>query len=455
MGTDLTANVVLNGNTVNTIYNGSTELEAGTDYVVQTDNDGIAGSITFKSTYLNSLDASETAYIFTISYNPMGESYNEENTDAPKNTTVSVTVNEAQFVMNPSVSLKTGTYKSNQSVALVSATEGAHIYYTVYGSEPDISKVTAGSATKEYTGKKISVTGIEGKSISTTIKAVAVKEGMKNSEVMTFTYVVAIPVKTYSVIVDYGNGDGAYAANTTVRISADAAPVGKVFDRWLVVSGGVKLTNAASSTTTFTMTAKPIKVTALYKDKIQKGSEVKDTTGNKYVVTSAVAGSHTLEFKTEKKNIKTLKIPDTVKVNGVTYKVTSVAANLCKNNTKITKIVIGKNVKEIGTKAFYGCTSVKQVVIPDNVKTIGNLAFYKMKALKKVTIGKGVVSIGRHAFCHSAKGCVITINSTKLKTVKTAQNHGTRNMVIKVPKSKLKAYKKLFKKSTGVKVIAK
>jgi hypothetical protein len=47
------------------------------------------------------------------------------------------------------------------------------------------------------------------------------------------------------VVVNSGTGDGLYVAGATVTVAADAAPFGKEFDQWIMVSGGVVL---ASST---------------------------------------------------------------------------------------------------------------------------------------------------------------------------------------------------------------
>ena len=77
--TDVTATVNLNGNTIKEIKNGTDILKNGTDYTV--DND----TITFKSSYLDSLVVNN--YVFTISYNPMGESYVENNDNQAPATT--------------------------------------------------------------------------------------------------------------------------------------------------------------------------------------------------------------------------------------------------------------------------------------------------------------------------------------------------------------------------------
>ena len=112
------------------------------------------------------------------------------------------------------------------------------------------------------------------------------------------------------------------------------------------------------------------------------------------------------------KNAKTITIPATIKVKGVTYKVTKIADNSFKNNNKITKITIGENIVSIGKNAFYGCKKLKTITI-------------RSKKLTSKTVSK-------NAF----KGL------TKITT-------------IKVPRKKLTAYKKLLKKkglSSKVKV---
>ena len=53
---------------------------------------------------------------------------------------------------------------------------------------------------------------------------------------------------------------------TTVTLTANAAPTGKVFDKWEVVSGGITLADANSATTTFTMPAGAVSVKATYKN---------------------------------------------------------------------------------------------------------------------------------------------------------------------------------------------
>ena len=126
---------------------------------------------------------------------------------------------------------------------------------------------------------------------------------------------------------------------------------------------------------------------------------------------------------TTNKNIKTLKIPATIRYQGVTYRVTSISANAFKGKKKLTTVTIGNNVSVIGGYAFAQCSK-----------------------LKKVTIGTGLTKISTHAFTKIKSNCTITIRSLKLRTVSGNFDKFVKKMVIKVPKKKYKAYRKLFRK---------
>ena len=78
--------------------------------------------------------------------------------------------------------------------------------------------------------------------------------------------------KEYSIIVTDGKatiGAGSEiskaAKGTTVTLTANAAPDGKVFDKWVVESGSAALEDANSETTTFIMPAEAVSVKATYK----------------------------------------------------------------------------------------------------------------------------------------------------------------------------------------------
>ena len=148
-------------------------------------------------------------------------------------------------------------------------------------------------------------------------------------------------------------------------------------------------------------------------------------------------------------------IPASVNVNGVSYKVKSIAGSAFKNNKYLKTVKIGANVTSIGTEAFSGCTSLSTVSIGSKLTTIGTKAFYNCKALTKITIPAKVAKIGKSAFQGCKKLKTITVKTGKLTDKKVGSKAFTgtpSNAVVKVPKKSLKAYKKwLVKKGISKK----
>jgi len=101
---------------------------------------------------------------------------------------------EPEQVSPPVASPAEGEVAYGMQVELTTPTDGASIYYTTDGSTPTTSSTL-------YTGP-ITITA------ATTIKAIAVKSGMADSEVSTFRYTIAAR-KTYTVSYDAGEGIGA------------------------------------------------------------------------------------------------------------------------------------------------------------------------------------------------------------------------------------------------------
>jgi hypothetical protein len=115
----------------------------------------------------------------------------------------------------------------------------------------------------------------------------------------------------------------------------------------------------------------------------------------KYKVTNADKKEVTA-YAPKKKTVKSLTISNTVKVNGI----------ICK-------------VVAISDKAFTGMKKLTSVSIPKNVRSIGSKAFYKDSKLKKVKINcTSPKSIGKNAFKGIAKKATIDVPNKQLKTYK-------------------------------------
>ena len=84
---------------------------------------------------------------------------------------------------------------------------------------------------------------------------------------------------------------------TTVTLTAGAAPTGKVFDKWEVVSGGITLADANSATTTFTMPASGVSVKATYKNAPHTHTYNQETVKPEALKTPADCTSNAVYFK--------------------------------------------------------------------------------------------------------------------------------------------------------------
>ena len=136
--------------------------------------------------------------------------------------------------------------------------------------------------------------------------------------------------------------------------------------------------------------------------------------GASYQVTSAAEKNPTVVYKGSKKQKASVTIPDTVTIDKVTYKVTSIVANAFKNNKKLKKVVIGKNVTKIGKKAFYGCSKLKKITVKTTKltkKNVGSQAFKGIHKKAAFKVPKKKISSYRKVF--RARGAAKTTKVTK------------------------------------------
>ncbi len=96
-------------------------------------------------------------------------------------------------------------------------------------------------------------------------------------------------------------------------------------------------------------------------------------------VTSDAAADPMVEYLAiTNKKTATIKVPDSVTVDGVTYKVTTVADKALAGNKKVKKVVLGVNVTSIGKNAFANCKNLKKIEVKSiqwNKKSVGKNAF--------------------------------------------------------------------------------
>ena len=104
-----------------------------------------------------------------------------------------------------------------------------------------------------------------------------------------------------------------------------------------------------------------------------------------------------------------IEIPETVKVNDVSYRVTSIGMYAFLECDSLTSIVIPNSITSIRKGAFESCRNLTSITIPDSVTSIGEKAFEFCSSLISIVIPDGVTSIGGRAFsgCSSLSSIVI------------------------------------------------
>lgn len=117
-------------------------------------------------------------------------------------------------------------------------------------------------------------------------------------------------------------------------------------------------------------------------------------------------------------NLKTMDLSEAVIVPGGTYYIhiddkgtvrdyyvpenapELVPDKLFYNCFTIEKIILPKNIREIGIGCFFKCADLKEIVIPDEVKRINSTAFGACINLETITLPSKLEHLGGYAFTH-------------------------------------------------------
>ncbi|MCR4690099.1 MAG: leucine-rich repeat domain-containing protein [Lachnospiraceae bacterium] len=203
----------------------------------------------------------------------------------------------------------------------------------------------------------------------------------------------------------------------TLPACAFTAPAGKTFGGYDRGTPGSRIVISGNTT-----------IKALWKDVpvVKKETPALGTLesgGGIYVITEA-AGKPSVSFKRLANPVKKFTIPATIKANSVTYAVVSIEDGAFSGDTTLSSVVIGKNIKSIGQKAFFKCKKLKSVTI-------------KTTKLKKKTVGA-------KAFKGIAGKAVFRLPSKKAKSYKRIllKKGATRRMSFKSSKASGKTKKK-------------
>lgn len=103
---------------------------------------------------------------------------------------------------------------------------------------------------------------------------------------------------------------------------------------------------------------------------------------------------------------KSCEIPRTIKVDGVTYKVTKIGAKA------FAQAGSNGNMNDANGKPLYNDLSFTRIKLPNTIVEIGDEAFCYLSSLKEFTLPTKVEKIGKHAFNHGGSFKSLTVPAT-------------------------------------------
>ena len=310
---------------------------------------------------------------------------------------VDVTDPKLPTAAKPTASQAAGAVASGTAVTLETTTTGAEIWYTTNGTTPQ----KGGTGNTKYTNP-ITITA------AVTIKAIAFKDGMNDSEELAVSYTITDPNLPTAAKPTASQAAGAVASGTAVTLAT--ATYGA--EIWYTTNGttpqkGGTVSNKYTTPITITV-AVTIKAIA-FKDGMNDSEEL--------AVSYTIAGGITpdpeiftassivaLEAWLTSQPDNTAGDPYKIKLNVGDLGDRYIDNNLFdgvenpeslgyllnnNDNKKVSLDLSGSTFTSIGDVAFRDCTNLTSVIIPNSVTSIGWNAFWKCTSLTSVTFAAG------------------------------------------------------------------
>lgn len=136
---------------------------------------------------------------------------------------------------------------------------------------------------------------------------------------------------------------------------------------------------------------KPEETTAPEAKPAEKGEKLRDKNGAGYIVTKADSKNPEVAYQKAAATKGTVVVPDTVVVDGTTYKVTSIEKKAFGTGKKIKTIILGKNVKYIKKDAFADCKTLRKIIVKTKKltkKTVAKKAFRGVRKNVRIVVPK-------------------------------------------------------------------
>ena len=110
-------------------------------------------------------------------------------------------------------------------------------------------------------------------------------------------------------------------------------------------------------------------------------------------------------------NISTIKIPESIEINGKIYPVISIGTRAFENISSLKEVELPETMLKIGSSAFSDCVNLEKINLPNSITNLEHSAFYNCPKLTSLTLPENLVTLESYAFykCANAFGSVLVI----------------------------------------------
>jgi hypothetical protein len=245
---------------------------------------------------------------------------------------------ETNTVATPTATPSAGTYTSTQNVTLSTTTADASVYFTIDGSSPTSSSTLYSSP--------ISI------SVTTTLKAIAVKEGMTNSGILNALYTINTPPNTV-VTPTATPSAGTYTSTQSVTLSTTTAEASIYYT-----------TDGSTPTSSSTLYSSPI---SIEKTTTLKAIAIKESMDNSSILTAQYTINTPVSFSNLTANGSAATVSSTTKLTLTFDKdIDNLIAGditLTTGNTGTTKGTLSKTGNGVYELSVSGITNSGQVTV--------------------------------------------------------------------------------------------
>lgn len=152
----------------------------------------------------------------------------------------------------------------------------------------------------------------------------------------------------------------------------------------------------------------------------EKETESRDDTSEKEIIYKnniyRLTGKRAIFVKPGNSNVKSLTIPNKIKIKSKKYLVSAIDENACYGMKKLQNVTVGDSVITVGKNAFANCTKFKKITFGNKLIKLGDRVLAGDRGLKKITFkSSNIKSFGKKTFDGVPRKVDIIIPTAKMK----------------------------------------